>query len=190
MGLKLANRNALTSTKSCSNRTIVGLKHVTDEPSEKLCPRSNRTIVGLKLVISNTFTVRTLRQQSHHCGIETSTFFHGKFPQSLQQSHHCGIETLKVALIEAKLAGQQSHHCGIETDESPQRLSLSLTRSNRTIVGLKLGLCPRQQFYSIKQQSHHCGIETKGMGVHSCHFFSSSNRTIVGLKQNCLGHLA
>jgi len=55
----------------------------------------------------------------------------------LQQSHHCGIETHHSESEHICSLGQQSHHCGIETHRSRTSL-LATSRSNRTIVGLKL----------------------------------------------------
>ena len=78
---------------------------------------------------------------------------------------------------------QQSHHCGIETikDEGDRKWS---PRSNRTIVGLKLGLV-KDFLDFIKQQSHHCGIETRFGGLAGWKEATCSNRTIVGLKRIC-----
>jgi len=80
-----------------------------------------------------------LRQQSHHCGIETRALRvcqshtplrsnrtivglkHGterkKVQSTKQQSHHCGIETVPGMEVSSSEGVQQSHHCGIETSE-------------------------------------------------------------------------
>ena len=55
------------------------------------------------------------------------------------------------------------------------------SRSNRTIVGLKLASRWWGASFSPRQQSHHCGIETKAQ-AQSRKAQARSNRTIVGLK--------
>ena len=142
---------------------------------------SNRTIVGLKPITSSMFCLKRLRQQSHHCGIETMLIppfqvfflsssnrtivglkpFRNRPAQTLQvsqQSHHCGIETTKLSSSLTPTSMQQSHHCGIETFPCWNELRYYAC-SNRTIVGLK----PRIYFPT----------SPTNLG---------SNRTIVGLK--------
>jgi len=119
--------------------------------------RSNRTIVGLKLGYAFAKMYAILKQQSHHCGIETRGIRRMTYTLTPQQSHHCGIETLN----------RHGHHRPV--------------CSNRTIVGLKPVLSSIARLATSAQQSHHCGIETettsRDMGIGS-----GSNRTIVGLK--------
>mgnify|MGYP000004364721 CR=1 FL=1 len=101
-------------------------------------PGSNRTIVGLKQVLYATFLPCKTQQQSHHCGIETDTLVGFDCSAGRQQSHHCGIETWQVPLRRLTLSG-----------------------SNRTIVGLKPNVNGGKSFVRRLQQSHHCGIETR-----------------------------
>jgi len=75
--------------------------------------------VGLKRSVLNVEVLNVVKQQSHHCGIETpvsdpAASKHGQ----PQQSHHCGIETYR-----------EANKC-----RSP-------CSSNRTIVGLKPLIC-------------------------------------------------
>ena len=55
-------------------------------------------------------------------------------------------------------------------------------RSNRTIVGLKLGYGSAGEGVGGGQQSHHCGIETNFVVGLAGYETVRSNRTIVGLK--------
>jgi len=54
-----------------SNRTIVGLKRAHEQGFGRFGGCSNRTIVGLKHRQTGKGNARE-RQQSHHCGIETT----------------------------------------------------------------------------------------------------------------------
>ena len=79
-----------------------------------------------------------------------------------QQSHHCGIETELLGRNLGSEHEQQSHHCGIETLVDFSYWSIK-PRSNRTIVGLKQHLAVAGVALSFLQQSHHCGIETNNL---------------------------
>ena len=76
---------------------------------------------------------------------------------------------------------QQSHHCGIESLQGFRRGAQNPARSNRTIVGLKVGLIELLQPLQDLQQSHHCGIESRFPNLPTPPT-TCSNRTIVGLK--------
>jgi len=119
--------------------------------------------VGLKQGTLDADCAMRVRQQSHHCGIETShssneiprlrrsnrtivglklhLFSHALSLHPTQQSHHCGIETNGKRVRVTTLLKQQSHHCGIET-LLEGKLHATHHRSNRTIVGLKHARLP------------------------------------------------
>jgi len=116
--------------------------------------------VGLKQVRPYLYGGKSRTQQSHHCGIETSDTYPAPCNPAQQQSHHCGIETIIFGPPEEPFLEQQSHHCGIETHPLIRRIS-SVSRSNRTIVGLKRRKFLGKEQWRNLQQSHHCGIETR-----------------------------
>jgi len=78
---------------TCSNRTIVGLKHATLWVNDFAQTGSNRTIVGLKrgkvgvTVDDERGSNRTI------VGLKPTPHLLPPAQMGRQQSHHCGIET-------------------------------------------------------------------------------------------------
>ena len=85
---------------------------------------------------------REVAQQSHHCGIETASKILTIFFCSVRSNRTIvGLKPAAKAALVGSSASQQSHHCGIETKLVLSGKSFN-SRSNRTIVGLKLGFSP------------------------------------------------
>ena len=93
-GIETQGLQIVGYTLTSSNRTIVGLKLESHNSSlSRYVSRSNRTIVGLKPLLADKAALRIVKQQSHHCGIETWRGLSLAVIADRQQSHHCGIET-------------------------------------------------------------------------------------------------
>jgi len=118
VGLKRSFTQLRPTLSSCSNRTIVGLKLLSSNRKQSVWSSSNRTIVGLKLRSAS---------MGKECKISSNRTIVGLKRKAVSKANGNGLM-------------QQSHHCGIETTLTCPTTWRTFQRSNRTIVGLKLGV--------------------------------------------------
>ena len=142
---------------------------------------SNRTIVGLKLQTSLSWLGLRVGQQSHHCGIETKQRQWDTPTTHLSSNRTIvGLKQEQFTVQHGSMVEQQSHHCGIETRVRRSGLD-RLSRSNRTIVGLKPLLLSILQPFVFSSNRTIVGLKPRSIIQRELDKLGS-NRTIVGLK--------
>jgi len=121
-----------------SNRTIVGLKRDDYANALPVSTRSNRTIVGLKLQSCSRKIIKKVKQQSHHCGIETSKLASSvRLAQSGSNRTIVGLKRLPLSYLPLSYLRSNRTIVGLKHCPAPSVSYRCLAGSNRTIVGLK-----------------------------------------------------